>query len=76
MMVGSVTNSFLSRNITSIRSAQEDLAVVTVMLMNLAMELDKGDRDVMALFNYFGRQLVDNRVGPAGTLHYRIISDM
>ena len=55
MMVGSVTNSFLSRNITSIRSAQEDLAVVTVMLMNLAMELDKGDRDVMALFNDFGK---------------------
>ena len=66
MMVGSVTNSFLSHNITSVRSAQEDIKVVTVMLINLAMELDKGDRDMMVLFNNFGKQLVDHRVGPTG----------
>ena len=69
-MVGSVTHSFMSRNISSIRTVKEDMTVVTVMLMNLAMELEKdqGNTDIVTLFNNFGKQLNDLHIGPAGSL--------
>ena len=66
MSIGSVTKSFLSMNSTKVRSPKEDIAVVSVMLLNLAMELDNGNMDIVTLFKDFGRQLVDLGIGPTG----------
>ena len=48
------------------RSSQQDMAVVTVMLVNLAMELDKGNMEIVPMFEKFGQQLVDFGIGPTG----------
>ena len=66
MSVGSVTNSFMTMNNSSMRSSQQDMAVVTVMLVNLAMELDKGNMEIVPMFEKFGQQLVDFGIGPTG----------
>ena len=67
MTVGSFTNSFLaSNNSSSVRTPKEDMSVVSVMLINLAMELDQGDLDIVPMFETFGQSLKDLRVGVAG----------
>ena len=67
--IGSVTDSFLRKNLTSVRSIKDDMNLVTVLLVDVATELDNGNYDIVPLLQQFGRRVKDLNIGVTGYVY-------
>ena len=64
--IGSLTAEHLRNNQTPIRNTNEDRNIVTVLLLNLAKELDDRNSSFPSLLSKFNEDLRSARVGLAG----------
>ena len=71
-MIGSLTYNYLNRNITRVRSDQDDITIVTLILTDLIKKLETMNQDDISklelMMTNFGDELIKMNVGPAGKI--------
>ena len=72
-MIGSLTYNYLNRNITRrVRSDQDDITIVTLVLTDLIKKLETMNQDDISklelMMTNFGDELIKMNVGPAGKI--------
>ena len=71
-MIGSLTYNYLNRNITRVRSDQDDITIVTLVLTDLIKKLETMNQDDISklelMMTNFGDDLIKMNVGPAGKI--------
>ena len=71
-MIGSLTYNYLNRNITRVRSDQDDITIVTLILTDLIKKLETMNQDDISklelMMTNFGDDLIKMNVGPAGKI--------
>ena len=71
-MIGSLTYNYLNRNITRVRSDQDDITIVTLVLTDLIKKLETMNQDDISklelMMTNFGDELIKINVGPAGKI--------
>ena len=71
-MIGSLTYNYLNRNITRVRSDQDDITIVTLVLTDLIKKLETMNQDDISklelMMTNFGDDLIKMNVSPAGKI--------